>query len=158
NPYFVAPAIATPVGANWPQVYIPDYDRPLDLTSIPPAADSPGQDDSTFLAAREAFMAADFARALILTDLALQPHRSEPVLHEFRALCLFALGRYDEAAAALYVVLTAGPGWDWATMMGLYNYADTYANQLRALEATIRRNTNIASTRFVLAYHYMVQE
>jgi tetratricopeptide (TPR) repeat protein len=139
-------------------VYVPDYSRPLDLTSIAPAADSPGQDDSTFLAAREAFMAGDFGRALILTDLALQPHRNEPVLHEFRALCLFALGRYDEAAAALYVVLTAGPGWDWATMLGLYDHIDTYTNQLRALEAAIKRNTNIASTRFVLAYHYMVQE
>jgi tetratricopeptide (TPR) repeat protein len=158
NPYFVAPAIGAPVVANWPPVYVPDYSRPLDLTSIAPAADSPEQDDSTFLAAREAFMAGEFTRALILTDLALEPHRNEPVLHEFRALCLFALGRYDEAAAALYVVLTTGPGWDWATMVGLYPDVDTYTRQLRALEATITRDTNIASTRFVVAYHYMVQD
>jgi hypothetical protein len=71
---------------------------------------------------------------------------------------LFALGRYDEAAAALYVVLTVGPGWDWATMVGLYHDADTYTNQLRALEASITRSPNIAATRFVVAYHYMVQE
>jgi Flp pilus assembly protein TadD len=51
--------------------------------------------------------AGDFARALRLTDLALRPHPNDPVLHEFRALCLFALGRYDKAAAALYAVLTA---------------------------------------------------
>jgi tetratricopeptide (TPR) repeat protein len=95
---------------------------------------------------------------LILTDLALQPHRNEPVLHEFRALCLFALGRYDEAAAALYVVLTAGPGWDWATMVGLYSDVDTYTRQIRELEADILKNTSVASNRFVLAYHYMVQD
>jgi tetratricopeptide (TPR) repeat protein len=158
NPYFLASAIGTPVAANWPPAYAFDYSRPLDLTSIAPAADNLEEDDSTFLAAREAFLAGDFTRALILTDLALQPHRNEPVLHEFRALCLFALGRYDEAAAALYVVLTAGPGWDWATMVGLYNDIDTYTNHLRALETTIRRNTNVASTSFVLAYHYMIQE
>jgi tetratricopeptide (TPR) repeat protein len=158
NPYFVAPAIGTPAVENWPPVYVADYSRPLDLTSIAPADDSPGQDDSTFLAAREAFMAGEFPRALILTDLALQPHRNEPVLHEFRALCLFALGRYDEAAAALYVLLAAGPGWDWATMVGLYPDVDTYTKQLRALEDSIRRNTTIPSNRFVLAYHYMVQE
>jgi tetratricopeptide (TPR) repeat protein len=128
------------------------------LTSTGPAADSPEQDDSTFLAAREAFMAGDFARALLLTDVALKPHPNEPVLHEFRALCLFALGRYDESAAALYVVLIAGPGWDWVTMSGLYPDSETYTRQLRALEAAISQNTRDASKRFVLAYHYMVQD
>src|SRR5262249_49373317 len=105
-----------------------------------------------------AFKASEFARALILTDLALKPNANEPVLHEFRALSLFALGRYDESAAALYVVLTAGPGWDWATMIGLYPDTDTYTRQLRALEAAITVNRESASRRFVLAYHYLVQE
>jgi tetratricopeptide (TPR) repeat protein len=158
NPYFVAPAIDTPAVANWPPVYVPDYSRPLDLTNLTAAADGPRQDDSTFLAAREAFMARDFARALVLTDLALKPHPNEPVLHEFRALCLFALGRYDEAAAALYVVLTVGPGWDWATMLGLYPDVDTFTRHLRALEAASDRNRADASKRFVLAYYYMVQD
>jgi tetratricopeptide (TPR) repeat protein len=158
NPYFAAPAIGTPVVANWPPVYAPDYSRPLDLTSITPAADSPEQDDSTFLAAREAFKAGEFTRALILTDLALQPHRNEPVLHEYRALCLFALGRYDDAAAALYVVLAAGPGWDWATMVGLYSDVATYTRQIRDLEEAITKNTSVASNRFLLAYHYLVQD
>ena len=36
------------------------------------------------------------------------------------ALCLFALGRYDESAATLYAVLSVGPGWDWTTLIGLY--------------------------------------
>jgi tetratricopeptide (TPR) repeat protein len=158
NPYFVAPAIDTPVVANWPPVYVPDYSRPLDLTNLAPATESPEQDDSTFLAAREAFKARDFARALILADLALKPHPNEPVLHQFRALCLFALGRFDEAAAALYVVLIAGPGWDWATMAGLYPDVDTYTRQIRALEAAIPGSTTPAPKRFVLAYHYMVQD
>src|SRR5262249_1833086 len=158
NPYFIAPVINTTVVANAPPVFVPDYSRPLDLTSTPPEPEGTEQDDSTFLAARDAFWAGEFARALSLTDLALQHYPNDPVLHEFRALCLFALGRYDEAAAALYVVLTAGPGWDWATIVGLYPDVDTYTRQLRALEAAIKRNTSVASTRFVLAYHYMVQD
>jgi tetratricopeptide (TPR) repeat protein len=158
NPYFIAPVINTPVVANAPPVFVPDYSRPLDLTSIPPEPEGLEQDDSTFLAARDAFKAGDFARALSLTDLALQPYPNDPVLHEFRALCLFALGRYDEAAAVLYAVLTAGPGWDWATMIGLYSDVDTYTSQLRTLEAAIKGNTAVASKRFVLAYHRMVQD
>jgi hypothetical protein len=42
-------------------------------------------------------------------------------------------------------------------MVGLYPDADTYTNQLRELEANVRQNPNAASTRFLLAYHYMVQ-
>ncbi len=158
NPYLVAPVINTTVVANAPPVFVPDYSRPLDLANIPPEPEGTEQDDSTFLAARDAFKSGDFPRALSLTDLALQPYPNDPVLHEFRALCLFALGRYDETAAVLYVVLTAGPGWDWATMSGLYADVDTYSRQLRALEAAIKANTSVASKRFVLAYHYMVQD
>ena len=158
NPYIIAPVINTTVVANAPPVFVPDYSHPLDLTSIPPEPEGTEQDDSTFLAARDAFKSGEFARALSLTDLALQHYPNDPILHEFRALCLFALGRYDEAAAALYVVLTAGPGWDWATMVGLYPDVDTYTRQLRALEAAIKGNASVAATRFVLAYHYMVQE
>jgi tetratricopeptide (TPR) repeat protein len=158
NPYYIAPVINTTVVANAPPVFVPDYSRPLDLTSIPAEPEGTEQDDSTFLAARDAFKAGEFARALSLTDLTLQHYPNDPVLHEFRALCLFALGRYDEAAAALYVVLTAGPGWDWPTMVGLYSDVDTYTRQLRALEAAIHANPAVASKRFVLAYHYLVQE
>jgi tetratricopeptide (TPR) repeat protein len=158
NPYFVAPVINTTVVANAPPAFVPDYGHPLDLTSIPAEPENAEQDDLTFLAALESFKAGDFARALTLNNFALEAHPNDPVLHEFRALCLFALGRYEEAAGVLYVVLTAGPGWDWATMIGLYSDADTYTRQLRALEGAIARNPETASMRFVLAYHYLVQE
>ncbi|WP_406696957.1 CDC27 family protein [Singulisphaera sp. Ch08] len=158
NPYFIAPVINTTVIANAQPVVVHDYSRPLDLTSVSSEPEDTEQDDSTFLAARDAFKTGDFARALSLTDLALKPYPNDPVLHEFRALCLFALGRYDEAAGVLYAVLTAGPGWDWATMIGLYPDVDTYTSHIRALEAAIRTNPNTASNRFVLAYQYMVQD
>ncbi len=80
---------------------------------------------------------------------------NDAALHEFRALCLFALQRYDESAATLYAVLTAGPGWDWATLSGLYPDVSVYTQQLRALEAYCGRNPSSPSARFVLAYHYL---
>ena len=78
-------------------------------------------------------------------------------LHEFRALCLFALGRYDEAAIPLYAVLAVGPGWDWATLIGLYPNAEVYTGQLRRLEAYVAANPQSATARFVLAYQYLTE-
>ena len=80
-----------------------------------------------------------------------------PVVHEFRALALFALKRYDEAAAVEYAVLTAGPGWNWSTLVGLYPDVDTYTRQLRDLEAYVTANPSSPSGRFLLADHYMVE-
>ena len=53
--------------------------------------------------------------------------------------------------------LTAGPGWNWSTLVGLYPDVDTYTNQLRALEAYVRSNPSSASGQFLLAYHYLAQ-
>ena len=72
-------------------------------------------------------------------------------------MCLFALKRYDEAAAVDYAVLSAGPGWNWTTMEGLYPGVEVYTSQLRDLEAYARANPNSTSARFLLGYHYMVQ-
>jgi hypothetical protein len=54
-------------------------------------------------------------------------------------------------------VLTAGPGWDWATLCGLYPNVSVYTQQLRALEAYCGQNPSSAPARFVLAYHYLTE-
>ena len=64
---------------------------------------------------------------------------------------------YDEAAAVAYAVLTAGPGWNWSTLVGLYPDVDTYTKQLRALEAYANSNPASAPAEFLLAYHYLAQ-
>ena len=91
-----------------------------------------------------------------LVEKAIQQLPSDAVLHEFRALTLFAQEHYSDAASALYAVLAAGPGWNWATMSSLYPDAGVYTQQLRTLEDHIRQNPNDAPARFVLAYHYLV--
>jgi hypothetical protein len=70
---------------------------------------------------------------------------------------LFALNRYDEAAGTLYSVLSAGPGWDWTTLISLYGDPEVYTRQLRALENYCSQNPQSAAGRFVLAYHYLTE-
>ncbi len=110
-----------------------------------------------FDAGRQSFHDGDYAGALQKTDQALTKLPNDTTLHEFRALCLFALGRYDEAAATLYAVLSVGPGWDWTTLISLYPNVDVYTAQLRALEEYCKAQTQSASARFVLAYHYLTE-
>lgn len=106
-------------------------------------------------AARDSFMAADYATAGKEIELALKELPTDAALHEFRALVYFATGDYTKAAGTLYAVLSAGPGWDWTTMSGLYPSVDAYTVQLRALEKFVTANPKAADARFVLAYHYV---
>jgi tetratricopeptide (TPR) repeat protein len=107
--------------------------------------------------ARTAFSSGDYARSLEFVDRALSSTPSDVVLHELRALCLFALHRYKDAAGTLYAVLSVGPGWDWTTMSSLYLDAAVYTQQLRDLEDYVRQNPESSEGRFVLAYHYMTE-
>lgn len=133
-----------------------DYSLPINGTQVPPD-DALDQGNALFDAARDAFKQGDFATAQGHTDAALKQIPNDAALHEFRGLCLFARGRYDEAAATLYAVLAAGPGWDWPTVIGLYPNIDVYTTQLRALEAFCQENPKSATGRFVLAYLYLTQ-
>jgi tetratricopeptide (TPR) repeat protein len=105
--------------------------------------------------ARLAFQQKDYEKSLQLIDqtVRLLPH--DAVVHEFRALVLFALKRYTESAAALHAVLAVGPGWDAKTLTSLYPDMDTYTAQFRALEAARDQDLKKADVRFLLGYHYL---
>jgi tetratricopeptide (TPR) repeat protein len=107
-------------------------------------------------AARDAFKAGDYTAAIDAADRAIKASPDDPVAHELRALALFALRRYDEAAAGLNSLLAVAPGWNWDTMRELYANADAYTRQLRNLEAFVRENPDNAAANFVLGYHYLV--
>jgi Flp pilus assembly protein TadD len=122
------------------------------------AAQAPGVSSeglSNFDQAREAFFAGHYEQALKLTDAAVAQMPRDAVLHEFRSLVLFALGRYAEAAATIHPVLDVGPGWDWKTLSSLYPSTDVYTQQLRALEAARDKAPKAADLRFLLGYHYL---
>lgn len=131
-----------------------DYSQPIPVSTdgANGAADDAARD---FDAARQQFRNGDYNAALALVDRALSAHPSDAVLHEFRALVLFAQGDYQAAAATLHSVLAVGPGWDWATMIGLYPDVETYTSQLRALEANVKNRPGEPAARFVLAYLYI---
>jgi len=105
--------------------------------------------------ARDAFWRGEYELALQYTNSALALMPRDRAIHEFRALTLFALQRYPEAAMTLNAVLASGPGWDWTTLIGLYPSVETYAAQLRNLEGTLRSNPQAAEVRFLLGYLYM---
>jgi tetratricopeptide (TPR) repeat protein len=168
NPFYViSPVTSTTV------VEVPvwqDYSRPLqappetfvegDDTSVE-SDDTPQSDPemdeamALFDEARDAFKSENFEHALEAIDAAITLLPSDATLHEFRALCLFAMKDFQQAAATIYSVLAAGPGWNWETLVSLYRNVETHTQQLRALEAHVREDPDDAAAAFLLAYHYM---
>jgi tetratricopeptide (TPR) repeat protein len=134
-----------------------DYSQPINTVSAPPEQSTADQALALFGSARDSLKSGDAGAALQQADEALALHADDASLHEFRALCLFALGRFDEAATPLYAVLSSGPGWDWPTLIGLYPNIDVYTSQLQALREHAKANPQSAPSRFVLAYHYLTQ-
>jgi len=134
-----------------------NYSQPISTTAAPPEQAVAGQATSAYDQAREAFKAGDYAQALQLDQQALAQMPNDATMHEFLALAYFAQGKYDQAAAPLYAVLSVRPGWDWTTLSGMYADVETYTRQLRALEAYVRANPDSAHAHFVLAYQYLVE-
>ncbi len=132
-----------------------DYSQPIDTTSDVDDESETDQAEVTFDLGRASFKHGNYSDALKQADSALAELPGDTTLHEFRALCLFALKRYDEAAAAVHAVLAVDPGWDWTTLISLYPDINTYTVQLRTLEEYCQSRTGLASARFVLAYHYL---
>jgi uncharacterized protein (TIGR03066 family) len=152
NPYYSEPYPVT-------DSYAIDYSQPIAVdqaaAAAPPAEGAPVPGMADFNAARQSFFQGDYPAALASTNKALTAMPNDPIVHEFRALVLFAQGKYKESAAGLYSVLSVGPGWDWTTLSSLYPSVDTYTQQLRTLENYMQQNPQAADARFVLAYHYL---
>lgn len=114
------------------------------------------QSESFISESQDAFKQTDYLRALEAANKAVGEAPGDGALHEYRALVLFALGKYSEAAGVLNPVLAGGPGWDWTTMIKLYNSQETYMSQLESLEKYSAAKPDAADAHFLLGYHYMV--
>jgi len=136
-----------------------DYSHPINSQSAPPMPAVVDSAANSFIVAGDAFKQRQYDKALELTDQAIRQTHNTRAAHELRALALFALQRYDEAAAAVSVVPWGGggQGWDWATLVSFYPSVAVYTDQLRALENYCGQNPASAPGRFVLAYHYAKQ-
>jgi tetratricopeptide (TPR) repeat protein len=122
-------------------------------TSVPSAVST--QAMTAFEKSQQQFYQGDYDAALASVNAAVKEMPNDTVIHEFRALVLFALGKYQDAAATLYAVLSVGPGWNWTTMSSLYPQESVYTGHLRKLEQFVASHAQDAAGHFVLAYHYV---
>lgn len=102
-----------------------------------------------------AFKQSDYDAALDIVNKGIVQCPDDSVMHEFRALVLFAKSDYQQAASTIHSVLAVGPGWNWTTLSSLYPSVAIYTTQLRSLEAFTKANPEDGASRFLLAYHYM---
>ena len=101
-------AVAQPnANANAAAAY--NYTQPLNTAAAPPEQAAATQATSTFDQARNAFRSNDLSTASA-RSAGLGPMPNDTAMHEFLALVLFAQGKYEQAAAPLYAVLSVGPG------------------------------------------------
>jgi hypothetical protein len=171
NPYYTTPvvAVSTSVPYNYSQpVVINNYvdsqssSEPAvasSTTSPPSAAASDATGNAAtakFDEGLAAFRAQDYVKALDSFNQSLAINAGDAVVHEVRALTLFASGNYSDAAVVLNSLLAAAPGMDWTTLSSLYEDPELYTTQLRKLEEFCTQNSSDAAGHFVLAYHYLV--
>lgn len=156
NPYPAPPV-------QYGNTTIINYSEPITVAAgkLPPgdeATENTAEEKSTAAleASRAAFKQGDSLTALRLADEAIAAVPGDSSMHEYRALVLFSLGKYEQAAGVLNPVLASGPGWDWTTMTGLYGSQSVYTQQLRKLEDYSRAVPDNAAVHFLLGYHYLV--
>lgn len=149
NPYYVG-------GGNGFYNYAQPI--PVSYSAIAVAAPAAGvlSADDVLNASVAAFRLNDYDKALDIVDNGIRQYPDDSVLHEFRALILFARQDFQQSAATIHSVLAVGPGWNWTTMSGLYGDIALYTPQLRALEAYTQQNPENSGSRFLLAYHYLI--
>jgi len=135
---------------NYAQPIPVAYDAPG-----PAVADGAHPADAILNDAVAAFRQNDYATALSIADKGITQFPDDSVLHEFRALVLFAKGSYQPAAAMIHSLLAVGPGWDWATLSSMYPNVSVYTAQLRKLESFVRKDPKDGAARFLLAYQYL---
>jgi tetratricopeptide (TPR) repeat protein len=153
NPYYTEPvAVGDTYIDNSMSLAMPPT-QIVEGSDQPPGVTDPGM--KAFSDAQSAFYDGNYQEALQATNRALASMPKDSIIHEFRALVLFALGNYRESAGTLHPVLAVGPGWDWTTMSSLYPDVEIYTGQLRKLESYVGDNPKSAQGHFLLAYHYL---
>jgi tetratricopeptide (TPR) repeat protein len=152
NPYQAPPVQNTYVTYTQPVSVAAAANPPGDETA---ASTAESKSADALEASRAAFKSGDYTTALSKADEAISYVPGDTTLHEYRALCFFALGKYSDAAGVLNPVLASGPGWSWDTMIGFYNGSGAYNDQLQKLEG-YAKSSGKADGHFLLGYHYLV--
>ena len=136
-------------------------------STVTAAANPPGDDeqaaqlaetksDEALERSRVAFKQGDYMTAMKAVDEAIAHTPGDVTLHEYRALVLFALGRYADAAGVLNPVLASGPGWGWDTMVEFYDSSPPTTASSASSKPTSKARRTSADAHFLLGYHYLV--
>ena len=150
NPYYID-SYGSYGNYNYSQpIPVAYYDAAVVTNAINPTTCEQSLDDAI-----AAFKQSDYDTALDLVNKGLVQCPDDSVMHEFRALALFAKADYQQAASTIHAVLAVGPGWNWTTLSSMYPGVSVYTPQLRALEAFTKQYPQDNAARFLLAYHYM---
>lgn len=153
NPFFTRPTTVVQAFDYSQPIHVPASDQVETTDDLIKSEQAIGRFDD----AREFFRRGEFGRANALIDEAIALLPSDPTLHQFRALVLFARQRYQEAAAAVYSVLAVSTPWDAETVAALYDDPQRYAEQVRDLTQYVRSNPAAIDARFLLAYHDLMR-
>ncbi len=152
NPFYVRPT----------RVLVPalDYSVPIRVPASDvreTAADMVRSEQAVrlFDEARTQFRRGDLVGASDGIERALALLPGDPAMHQFRALVLFARGRYGEASAAIHSVLAVAPGWDRETIERLYDAPHRYEADLNELARYVNSQPSDSAAQFLLAYHYL---
>jgi hypothetical protein len=158
NPYYDPVAVSTVYNYSQPVIVqqVVASEPASDPGAAPAAAPTADPAVQAFDEGLALFKRGSYPQALSKFDSALRLAPQDPVIHEVRALTLFALGRYTDAAATLNALLASAPGMDWTSLSSLYGDTADYTAQLRKLETHVKANPTDTAAMFTLSYQYLV--
>ena len=153
-PSVAAPAVAAPAVAA-PAVAAPAVSvaRPV---AIPPANVPQSNGPRPIDEALRAFQAGRFAEVVERCELMTLDQPRDGFAHVLESHALFALGRYDESAAALSRGLSVLPEEQWAWLIGQYRAfypPSSYTGLLEKLEKQVADQPRNAASQRLLGYH-----
>jgi TolA-binding protein len=76
--------------------------------------------------------------------------------HELASLSMFAVGDYRGASMEAHAVAALGTPSNWEQLISNYADAQTYSDQLRALEKYVTENETSADAHFLLGMQYLM--
>lgn len=137
--------------------YNTGYNNGAPNTPPPTTADNQNdQGQSEFLGqAIQDFQSGNYKNAMRLAEHAVVDNPRDVEAHAVISLAAFAQKDYRTAATEAHAVVALGGVPSWEQVYSIYQNADTYTDQLRALESYVKANPKAPEGQFLLGVLYM---
>ncbi len=103
----------------------------------------------------QAFQGGNYKNAMRLAEHAVVDSPRDAEAHEVIALSAFANKDYRTAATEAHAVIALGGVPSWNQVYAIYQNADTYTSQLRALEDYVKAHPKSPEGQFLLGVQYL---